>query len=118
MVCGNGAASSAPVSRRLASIDAYLRVAGRPRRMDALEALHQTIRAHGGCGFEICEQATQLVPGEGSHTADVMLVGEAPGAAEDKQGRPFVGRSGRLLDELLAAAGLAREEVYITNVVK
>jgi uracil-DNA glycosylase family 4 len=59
-----------------------------------------------------------MVPGEGSPTADVMLVGEAPGASEDEQGRPFVGRSGRLLDELLAAAGLDREHVYITNVVK
>jgi DNA polymerase len=86
--------------------------------MDALEALHEEIRAHGGCGFEICEQATQLVPGEGNPTADVMLVGEAPGASEDKQGRPFVGRAGKLLDELLEEAGLNRAAVYITNVVK
>ena len=47
-----------------------------------------------------------------------MLVGEAPGASEDEQGRPFVGRAGMLLDELLAEAGLEREDVYITNVVK
>jgi DNA polymerase len=47
-----------------------------------------------------------------------MLVGEAPGANEDAQGRPFVGRSGKLLDELLAEAGLERDDVYITNVVK
>jgi uracil-DNA glycosylase family 4 len=59
-----------------------------------------------------------MVPGEGSPTADVMIVGEAPGASEDEQGRPFVGRSGRLLDELLAAAGLDREQVFITNVLK
>ena len=59
-----------------------------------------------------------MVPGEGSPTAEVMLVGEAPGAREDEQGRPFVGRSGRLLDELLAEAGLARASVFITNVVK
>src|SRR3712207_5082825 len=86
--------------------------------MDALEALHEDIRSHGGCGFEVCEQATHLVPGEGSPTADVMLVGEAPGATEDKHGRPFVGRAGRLLDELLGEAGLARADVFITNVVK
>ena len=86
--------------------------------MDALDALHEEIRGHGGCGFVICEEATHIVPGEGSHTADVMLVGEAPGASEDKQGRPFVGRAGKLLDELLAEAGLAREDVFITNVVK
>jgi uracil-DNA glycosylase len=84
----------------------------------SLEDLHREIRSHHGCGFEPCETATNMVPGEGSPTADVMIVGEAPGASEDEQGRPFVGRSGRLLDELLAAAGLGREQVFITNVVK
>jgi uracil-DNA glycosylase len=59
-----------------------------------------------------------MVPGEGDASADVMIVGEAPGASEDKQGRPFVGRAGKLLDQLLAEAGLEREQVYITNVVK
>jgi DNA polymerase len=83
-----------------------------------LEALREEIRRHGGCGFEPCETATNMVPGEGSPTADVMFVGEAPGASEDKEGRPFVGRAGRLLDQLLAEAGLERAEVYITNVVK
>jgi uracil-DNA glycosylase family 4 len=83
-----------------------------------LEALHEEIRTHGGCGFELCERATHMVPGEGDPDADVMIVGEAPGASEDKEGRPFVGRAGKLLDELLAEAGLEREQVYITNVVK
>lgn len=59
-----------------------------------------------------------MVPGEGNPDAELMLVGEAPGASEDEQGRPFVGRAGKLLDEVLEAAGLAREDVYITNVVK
>jgi DNA polymerase len=59
-----------------------------------------------------------MVPGEGDPDARVMFVGEAPGAKEDELGRPFVGRSGQLLDELLAEAGLDRESVYITNVVK
>ena len=59
-----------------------------------------------------------MVPGEGNPDAEIMIVGEAPGASEDKQGRPFVGRAGKLLDELLAAAGLERSDVYITNVVK
>jgi uracil-DNA glycosylase len=58
------------------------------------------------------------VPGEGPETADVMVVGEAPGRFEDEQGRPFVGRAGQLLDEVLAEAGLARSDVFITNVVK
>jgi DNA polymerase len=85
---------------------------------DPLSVLHEEIRTHGGCGFEICASATNIVPGEGSPTADVMLVGEAPGASEDKQGRPFVGRAGRLLDQLLEEAGLVRADVFITNVVK
>jgi DNA polymerase len=59
-----------------------------------------------------------MVPGEGDPNAEIMLVGEAPGANEDREGRPFVGRAGKVLDELLAAAGLEREQVYITNVVK
>jgi uracil-DNA glycosylase len=83
-----------------------------------LEALHDEIRMHGGCGFEPCETATRMVPGEGDPDAEVMFVGEAPGRNEDEQGRPFVGRAGRLLDELLAEAGLERERVFITNVVK
>jgi len=83
-----------------------------------LERLRAEILAHGGCGFEPCETATRMVPGEGDETAEVMLVGEAPGATEDEQGRPFVGRAGRLLDEVLAEAGLERGRVYITNVVK
>ena len=70
--------------------------------LPALGALHEEIRGHGGCGFEPCETATNMVPGEGNPAADVMIVGEAPGASEDRQGRPFVGRAGKLLDELLA----------------
>jgi DNA polymerase len=80
--------------------------------------LHEHIRTHKGCGFPICEEALNIVPGEGPEDAAVMVVGEAPGRFEDEQGRPFVGRAGQLLDELLAAAGLARAEVYVTNVVK
>jgi uracil-DNA glycosylase family 4 len=84
----------------------------------SLDDLRDEIRNHGGCGFEPCETATNMVPGEGNPDAEVMLVGEAPGASEDKQGRPFVGRAGKLLDQVLEAAGLQREDVYITNVVK
>ena len=60
----------------------------------------------------------QTVPGEGSPTAQIVFVGEAPGAREDQAGRPFVGASGRLLDDLLASIGLRREEVFILNTVK
>ena len=83
-----------------------------------LEAIAEEIRGHLPCGFEPCETCTNFVPGEGSATAEVMLVGEAPGGSEDKQGRPFVGRAGKLLDLLLAEAGLERAQVFITNVVK
>ena len=83
-----------------------------------LAELHDEIVAHSGCGFEPCETAMRMVPGEGSPEAEVMFVGEAPGANEDRLGRPFVGRAGMLLEELLAEAGLAREDVWITNVVK
>lgn len=61
---------------------------------------------------------TQVVPGAGTERARVMIVGEAPGASEDKKGVPFVGRSGALLDTMLAEAGLAREDVFIANVVR
>lgn len=62
---------------------------------------------------------TQVVWGEGDPSAGLMVVGEGPGADEDREGRPFVGRSGRLLERLLAEeAGLRRDQVYIANVVK
>ena len=83
-----------------------------------LDALGADIRAHSGCGFEPCETATHMVPGHGSPTARVVVVGEAPGASEDRAGKPFVGRAGRLLDEVLERAGLPREEVWVTNVIK
>lgn len=59
-----------------------------------------------------------MVFGEGSATADVVVVGEAPGQEEDRTGRPFVGRAGKLLDLLLASAGFPRADVYICNVLK
>jgi uracil-DNA glycosylase family 4 len=64
------------------------------------------------------EEATQSVPGEGSISAKVMFIGEAPGEQEDSLGRPFVGRAGKVLDSLLAGTGLSRDEVFIGNIVK
>jgi DNA polymerase len=84
----------------------------------ALDAIADEIRTHLPCGFEPCETCTNFVPGEGDPRAEIVIVGEAPGATEDAEGRPFVGRAGRLLDEVLAAAGVRREDVFITNVVK
>jgi uracil-DNA glycosylase len=85
-----------------------------------LEALADEIRAHKGehCGFEPCETCTQLVPGVGPASASIVIVGEAPGAKEDAAGVPFVGAAGKFLDVLLAEAGVARDDVFITNVVK
>ena len=59
-----------------------------------------------------------VVPGEGDPNADLMFIGEGPGAEEDRLGRPFVGRSGELLTKMIHAIGLERSEVYICNVVK
>lgn len=73
--------------------------------------------ADGICS-ELAASATQLVPGEGSPDAEVMFIGEAPGAQEDAQGRPFVGASGKLLGAMLESISLSREQVYITNIVK
>src|ERR1700761_1311457 len=69
-------------------------------------------------GCDLYERATQTVFGEGRPEAEVVLVGEQPGDQEDRQGRPFVGPAGRLLDEALADAGIARERAYVTNAVK
>lgn len=66
----------------------------------------------------LCKERTRSVPGEGPLSAPLMFVGEGPGADEDVQGKPFVGRAGQLLDKILKAAEISREEVYITNVVK
>lgn len=78
--------------------------------------LEATIKSCTRCALHA--QRTQAVPGVGHRQADWLIIGEAPGADEDKQGEPFVGRAGKLLDQMLLAIGLKREEVYITNIVK
>lgn len=67
---------------------------------------------------KLVEQRTQAVFSDGTHTADLMFIGEGPGQNEDLQGLPFVGRGGQLLNELLGDVGLSREDVYVANVVK
>lgn len=92
---------------------------GKSSRLDrarSLAALHERIRRCTKC--RLCESRTHAVPGEGRAPARVMIVGEAPGAREDAEGRPFVGRAGRFLDEMLIRAGLSRDRVFITNSVK
>lgn len=82
----------------------------------SLEELRAAVAHCRAC--PLWERATQAVPGEGSETARVILVGEQPGDQEDKTGHPFVGPAGRLLDAALEQAGIARQEVFITNAVK
>ena len=66
----------------------------------------------------LCETRTNCVFGEGNRHAKLLFVGEAPGDNEDKTGKPFIGRAGKLLDEFLEAVGLSRDEVYIANILK
>ena len=81
-----------------------------------LDALHEAARDCRGCG--LWRAATQTVFGEGPEDARMLFVGEAPGDREDKEGRPFVGPAGRELDRALAAIGIDRGDVYVTNAVK
>jgi uracil-DNA glycosylase len=80
-----------------------------------LTELREQLLRFSGCGLKAT--ATQLVFGAGEAGAELMFVGEAPGADEDRQGIPFVGRAGQLLDKMLASIGLDRDKVYIANVV-
>jgi DNA polymerase len=85
-------------------------------RAAALEAIAEEVRVCTRC--RLAEGRTKAVPGEGSPDTEVVFVGEGPGQNEDRQGRPFVGAAGTLLQELLGMIGWAREDVFITNVVK
>lgn len=79
-------------------------------------ALNQKIMACTLC--TLAKTRNRAVPGEGHDHAEIMFVGEAPGSNEDQQGRPFVGRAGQFLDQLIDSVGLHRQDVFITNVVK
>lgn len=86
------------------------------RNADSLEQLQQILSGFEGCSLKFSANST--VFGYGNPKAEVMVIGEAPGAEEDRLGKPFVGRSGQLLDKMLASIGLNREEnCYITNVL-
>lgn len=84
-------------------------------RADTLEDLRTAIQAFDGCALK--RTARNTVIARGNPEARIMLVGEAPGRDEDEQGRPFVGRSGQLLDRMLAAIGLGEDDAYISNIV-
>ncbi|CAI8037701.1 Type-4 uracil-DNA glycosylase [Geodia barretti] len=84
--------------------------------MDSLDDVAQAVRACTDCPLH--RGRTNAVPGEGSPSADLMFIGEGPGFHEDRQGRPFVGPAGQLLEGLLASIGTNRDEVFIANMVK
>ena len=84
--------------------------------VEDLGAIAAEVRECRKC--DLGSQRTNAVPGEGHPKARIMFVGEAPGADEDAQGRPFVGRAGQLLDKIIAACGLKREDVFIGNILK
>ena len=84
--------------------------------MSAWEELRTECLACEAC--ELCKTRTQVVFGVGNPEAEVLFIGEAPGKNEDEQGEPFVGRAGKLLDDMLAMIGLQHENIYITNSVK
>ena len=90
--------------------------AGNPENIQRLSDVVDTILSCNRC--ELANTRTHAVPGEGHGNAVVMFVGEGPGYAEDQQGRPFVGKSGQYLTEVMQSVGINREDVYITNVVK
>jgi len=83
---------------------------------EALDLLAEEIANCESC--ELCQTRTNAVPGSGSPKARILFVGEGPGEQEDLEGLPFVGRAGELLNEGLARAGMSRNEVFITNIVK
>lgn len=82
----------------------------------ALKKLHAKWLMKCACGLR--NSATQGVPGDGDANAKIVFIGEAPGAREDKEGRPFVGASGKFLTEMLNSIKMKREDIYITNIVK
>lgn len=84
--------------------------------MNTWETLQKECLSCRACG--LCETRTNVVFGVGRPDAEVLIIGEAPGANEDAQGEPFVGRAGKLLDDMLAMIGLNRRNIYITNSVK
>jgi DNA polymerase len=75
-------------------------------------------RIHADMSLPLRQIATNTVPGEGSVDAEILFVGEAPGAKEDELGRPFVGAAGKLLDQLIESIGLQRQTVFIANLIK
>jgi DNA polymerase len=101
----------------LTSLFTFRPTAAEPERPDLLGPLREQVSACMKCPH-LVRSRTQTVFGVGNPDADLMFVGEAPGAEEDAQGEPFVGRAGQLLTRIIVAMGFSRENVYIANVLK
>lgn len=105
-----------PAAPAMADEDAIASATALAAKAETLDDLENAMAAFDGCALKAT--AKNLVFSDGQRNAKIMIVGEAPGGDEDRQGKPFVGRAGQLLDQMLAAIGLSRDEnVYITNVV-
>jgi uracil-DNA glycosylase len=102
-------ARSSPTGRRLQQ--------GMPNKADTLASVRDRVRVCTKCAH-LAGSRTQTVFGVGNPDAEIMFIGEAPGADEDQQGEPFVGRAGQLLTKIIRAMGFAREDVYIANILK
>lgn len=100
-------------TERLMGVDALMR---RPGPEAELRAIEQEVMACTKCPLHL--ERTQGVFARGKPRADLMFVGEAPGADEDRTGIPFVGAAGKLLDKMIQAMGLGRDDVYVTNILK
>src|SRR3954467_13050609 len=92
-------------------------MASKEERREALKDVYEQARGCPRCP-ELVATRTQVVFGAGNADADLMFVGEAPGGNEDRQGLPFVGQAGKLLDQLLGEVGLRRSDVFVANVLK
>ena len=108
--------SATPAATPAGTVADEPEAASRARTGATWEGIEGAVRECTGCPLH--RTRTRAVPGEGARRPKWMIVGEAPGANEDRSGQPFVGRAGRLLEAMLFACGAMREDVYITNVVK
>lgn len=108
--------SGAPEPASPAAAHAQSEGAGRTAGQMDWDELAATVAVCTHC--PLCESRTQTVFGVGRRDADILVVGEAPGAEEDRRGEPFVGRAGQLLDSMLRALGYGREQVFIANILK
>ncbi len=106
----------APPSTPQPTVTPVAQLPSTPVTNDTLTAIAHDIAACKACG--LCDGRRNTVPGEGHPNPTLLFVGEGPGADEDAQGRPFVGAAGQLLDKMIVAMGLSRDQVFIANVIK